>query len=833
MLNEQQLATLNDEDRLRYDQIEDDEERASFEYFMGLAHGTSKDVVVTNEEIQVYRDTTDSISLKSVCELIGFIPHAGQQPIVYDFDINKDIHNCYVFAAGRRFGKIMDLNTVILTPNGGITARDISPGDTILDPRGTTQEVTHVHPIEDTPEYVVTLSDGRSISVGPLHEFTVTDHHNKERDLEVQYLERYYEEGSTTRHKKFPNTVEYKFKVDLPTPYYKPEAILPIDPYVLGLLLGDGSIIDNPKLGMQDLVAVQYAADRYAGSTRIREAKEGYYEVSLGILKGPLKALDLLGTYSDTKFIPEVYMNGSIEQRLAVLQGLLDTDGYTKRYHIEYVSVSKRLANDVERLVRSLGGYVTRAEKLPTYTYKGEKLVGKLAYRVYIYMTICPFRLQRKMGAWLPNTRNYLFITDIHKTGKTIPMRCISVSQSHGLYIANEGVVTHNSSIMGIVAIRELLIPFSSTILLAPTFNNAKIIFNEVLKIVRKVGLPIESMNKGQFNFKLTNGARFSANSEANVESSLGSFNSLILTDELQSITNIDKIYKQLLQPTLLDYGVRSSGILYGRFVGGGTSRGTENVLFEYYEKEQDIPNWKSFTAPSMSNPTLPSTYFEQMRLELGDMLYRQEILAEFIGQDDNVFFAFDRELNLYDPDTTTFNTQSLYVTGIDIGWSDSTAQVWVYRERNSYYVHAAYSESNRSTSQHHTSYLEIEETLQGNMDMRYGDPAAAQTLNDYIIDYDYDIVKADNDVAPSIKYINQLFTPTGANHRPRLYINKELTELIRQLTRVRYKQDQSKQAKDPFIKDPNGTHWDLIAAIRYAIYSDKFNMATINILTA
>ena len=401
----------------------------------------------------------------------------------------------------------------------------------------------------------------------------------------------------------------------------------------------------------------------------------------------------------------------------------------------------------------------------------------------------------------------------------------------YNCYVTAAGRRFGKSYSLAHIGLRELLVPFSATVLVCPTFANAKIIFNEVLKLVNKLGLPIRSMNKGQFNFELETGSRFTANSSSNIESALGGHFSLLLFEEFQSITNADIIYKQMLAPTLLDYGTRPSGILYGRALFIGTSRGVDNQLYDYTCKEDEFPNWKSFSAPSMSNPTLPASYFEQMRLELGDMLYRQEILAEFIGQDDNAFHAFSREANLYDPSEVKFNPQSEIISGIDIGWSDSTAQLWVYRERGSYYIHAAYSENMRATAEHVASYREIEAELDGDIEMRYGDPSAAQTLNDYVITYDYEVARADNSVADSIRYLNQLFSPTGVNERPKLYVNQELEELIRQLTRVRYRQDTSKSSKDPFIKDPNGTHWDLIAALRYAIYSDKFNMATVNIL--
>jgi hypothetical protein len=230
------------------------------------------------------------------------------------------------------------------------------------------------------------------------------------------------------------------------------------------------------------------------------------------------------------------------------------------------------------------------------------------------------------------------------------------------------------------------------------------------------------------------------------------------------------------------------------------------------------------------------------MRLELGDTIFRQEILAEIIGSDANVFHSFERVRNTYTADSVPAeipdgrtklnyfqpNSHSTYIGGIDIGWSDSTAQVFVYRTAEGrYYVHAAYSKNNTTTAQHISNYRDIEATLPGEVDIRYGDPAAAQTLMDYTTDYDYTVVNAKNNIAASIKYINNLLEPTGAEQTPRLFFNEELGELIRQVSRIRYKVTVSKNSKDPFIKDPDGTHWDLISALRYAIFSDQYNMAS------
>ena len=408
-----------------------------------------------------------------------------------------------------------------------------------------------------------------------------------------------------------------------------------------------------------------------------------------------------------------------------------------------------------------------------------------------------------------------------------------NLQETRNCFVFAAGRRVGKSASISMVVLRELLVPFSATVLVAPVFTNAKVIFNEVLKLVRKLNIPIKSMNKGQFNFELDNGAKFTANSEANIEAALGGHFSLLIYEEAQSIGTLDNIHKQMLAPTQLDYGVRPSGILYGRTFVIGTFRGTDNVLYDYYTREESFDNWKSFTAPSMTNPTLPKSYFENMRTELGDMLYKQEILAIPMGHDNNVFYAFDYELNTFDPDTRVFNKDSRFIVGIDIGWSDSTAAVWVYREVDTYYIVEAYSENNKATKEHVGNYTEVEDRLAGQVDMRYGDPAAAQTLNDMRLTYNYDTVNADNAVADSIKYINHLLTPTGANARPKLYISNKLTELHRQISRVKYKPDNSKSSKDPFIKDTKGTHWDLIAALRYALYSDKFNMAATFIVSA
>jgi hypothetical protein len=216
------------------------------------------------------------------------------------------------------------------------------------------------------------------------------------------------------------------------------------------------------------------------------------------------------------------------------------------------------------------------------------------------------------------------------------------------------------------------------------------------------------------------------------------------------------------------------------------------------------------------------------MRLELGDMLYNQEILAQFIGTGNNVFYAFDKELNTYKRGSVPFNKSTPSIVGIDIGARDSTAHLILYRTaEGSYYLDQAYSKNMTSTKNHVIAYKEQEANVLSVPEMRYIDPSAAQTRIDLITDYGYECVPANNDVQDSIKYINLLLSPTGANRKPKLYICEDLTEVIRQVSRVMWKDTANKTTKEPYSKDPKGTHWDIIAALRYALYSDRFNLAS------
>lgn len=386
-------------------------------------------------------------------------------------------------------------------------------------------------------------------------------------------------------------------------------------------------------------------------------------------------------------------------------------------------------------------------------------------------------------------------------------------------YVVVLGRRSGKSFSTAMIVLRELLIPYSNTILLSPAYKNSDIMFKEVLKHVQTLGLPVKSMNKNQFQIELENGAKFTSVTQTNYESALGSRLSLLVVDETQSIADIKSIVEEILGPMLLDYGIRDNGTLYGRSVFLGTPRGVGTPFHALFLKELGHKNWKSYNSPSTCNPLLPKAYLEQQKEILPDHVYRQELLAEWLSKGSGVFFAFDPNSNLYDPEEITFNKDAVYIEGLDFGHTDSTANILVYVDRaGNYFVHDAYQEAAKPTKDHVKAFKAMENRNPGTLEERFGDPSAAQTLLDLRTQFDYEVSKATNKVAPGIACINDLMAVQGYDKKPKLFINKNLAELIRQIRMVTYKD--TKSSTDPFEKDPDGTHWDLLAALRYAIYT-------------
>ena len=171
-----------------------------------------------------------------------------------------------------------------------------------------------------------------------------------------------------------------------------------------------------------------------------------------------LREIGLAGTRSDTKFVPADYLYNSAAVRVAVLQGLLDTDGGPVRQRdrscrIQYTTSSERLRDDVIFLVRSLGGVAyarTRAAAgRPPGRARGRPVYHRadaFVLDIRLPSPVEPFRLARKRALYrrFGGGRPMRFVDAIEPAGEADTV-CIQVAAADSLYVTDDFLLTHNT----------------------------------------------------------------------------------------------------------------------------------------------------------------------------------------------------------------------------------------------------------------------------------------------------------------------------------------------------------------------------------------------------
>ena len=198
------------------------------------------------------------------------------------------------------------------------------------------------------------------------------------------------------------------------------------------MLLGDGGLSTNSvMISLPDKEIYDEVVKRLPEGYELSLRDHDDYRVIRSVYRNRwakndvveiLKSYNLMGLHSNEKFIPREYLYASYEQRLELLRGLLDTDGYAYEHGIEYTTVSKELAENMTELVHSLGGYCSVSEKTNSGYRKGETFIKcKTAYRLNIQFSAeqpKPLRLTRKAERYNPKRKVLKrFITDIKYVG--------------------------------------------------------------------------------------------------------------------------------------------------------------------------------------------------------------------------------------------------------------------------------------------------------------------------------------------------------------------------------------------------------------------------------
>jgi len=348
-------------------------------------------------------------------------------------------------------GKALALDTPVPTPQGWKLLGEISRGDLVFDEMGSpTLTVAISSVMFGRPCREVTFSDGTSVVTDVDHQWLTTTKHGRQRRGRRPTVVTTGEIASTLRAGK-----ERNHQVPLARPVWYPERELLIDPYVLGVWIGDGTttraevtcadaeILDQLVAAGDDVVAARTRPIRYrvGGTGHTRNAVSGRYERN-DSLSSRLRNLGLLGN----KHIPDEYLRASTEQRTALLEGLMDTDGYVDCMgRCDLTTVLESLAVQYCELVASLGFRPKLARKRAVLN--GVDCGPK--FEVQFTPDRPVFRLSRKRARQKTRGTFHRFraIVDVREV-ESVPVRCIEVAAPSGVFLATRSFIpTHNSSL--------------------------------------------------------------------------------------------------------------------------------------------------------------------------------------------------------------------------------------------------------------------------------------------------------------------------------------------------------------------------------------------------
>lgn len=360
-------------------------------------------------------------------------------------------------------GKALRDDQTVLTSNGWRFICDLRVGDKVFGIDGRPWPVKGVYPQGERELYEIRLSDG-TVSIADADHIWQVYRADKRRIPQLRTTKELFAKQrspSGTQANWGDGTRAYWFFPTCAPVRFENKQSLPLNPWLLGVLLGDGclqersvgfssadkEIVEGVQNAVKSLeLVVKYTAQydyrivTKPGAQGI-PGKTGIYNPIVSIMR----MLGLANTRSENKFIPKMYLYSSVDDRIALLQGLFDTDGSAGGSHIDYSTSSYELAEDVKFVVESLGGTATISPKSTTHL---------VSFRIYVKLpeTIDGFLLERKLSRMKKGQRApYRALMSIIPAGRA-KATCISVDSPHNLYLTNGCLPTHNTTTLELIA---------------------------------------------------------------------------------------------------------------------------------------------------------------------------------------------------------------------------------------------------------------------------------------------------------------------------------------------------------------------------------------------
>lgn len=455
-----------------------------------MGEGAGREVT---ETLPAPRERTDTLPLELPERTLGYHaaawmvdnlvqpngPRAGQPFIPTDRQIEFLLHfyalnhkGGFTYRQGIRrlskgSGKASDLRHKILTTDGWKTIGTLREGDYVFHPSGKPTRVTQLHPVGQWDTWEVEISDGTVLTTSGEHLFTVEEfvgsRRRKRRTLDVRAMAReglIYERPLTQGATKATKPGVGRFALPETAPLEFPERDLPVDPWVLGYWLGNGhtgnGVITCRADDVSHITGRMRAAGYEIGTIAAKKTGGRARRVGIRGLRADLRAIGVLVN----KHIPEVYLYASAEQRRALIQGLMDSDGgVDKRGSATFCQVRKSIADGMAFLLRSMGVKVNVRETEAKFYGRTTGPLYSLTFKPYKHQNLVTLPRRAERVREMRRKPIPRVIKDVRRVAP-VDARCITVEAEDGLYLMEESmVVTHNSPFAAALCLFELLGP--------------------------------------------------------------------------------------------------------------------------------------------------------------------------------------------------------------------------------------------------------------------------------------------------------------------------------------------------------------------------------------
>lgn len=407
--------------------------------------GVTGIAVHASEIVRDWCDELDRRASRRPGEMTGYATGiASLDELLYPGGISPTALVC--IGARPKMGKAQPLNAGILLADGSwVEMGKIQVGDMVASQDGATSKVIGVFPQGVKDVYAVTFSDGREVECCADHLWQINSSRLPAGTAVVD----------TNELMRLTGLVRYKSRISVPSVSgdFGSVTDIGIDPWLLGVMLGDGGLTNaTPVLTNSEPYIVDRAGGLLCGKDELKRKGDSIsYSVTGCETRSALKELGVYGKLSHEKFIPSEVYSASRPIREGVLAGLLETDGWVEGKNvIRFSSASEQLTQGVAELVRSLGGTARIKTKATTaYSYKGDKRLGLPAHSLCIRLPNVEIIKSPRLADRLFASRKTPapIITGVRLVRRA-ECQCIAVSHNNHLYVTDGYIATHNTTLM-------------------------------------------------------------------------------------------------------------------------------------------------------------------------------------------------------------------------------------------------------------------------------------------------------------------------------------------------------------------------------------------------